>query len=176
MRVTLISLCLLTVAGCGPLMRPMVDRLDDQTQARVDDTWDNMFSPVDRLDRTLLLDVILVGQLHQYGVDRLHMVSEKYVGDGLVVMEVSFDRAVPEADEFVVAYVDGDGYEIRRESYTREDIEDRIAFLFAPPVDTEDWPPEERERHEALELEREARRAEISAILSPMSADESEPE
>ena len=106
MRLVLVAVCLFVVGCHGPLTKPMVDRLDEETQQKVDDAWLNMFTPPDRLDRTLLLDVILSGQLHQYGVDYLRLVSEKHVGDGLVVMEVRYDREDPAFDEFSVSYVD----------------------------------------------------------------------
>lgn len=122
----------LPATGChGPLTKPMVDRLDDQTQAKVDDAWSNLFAPPDRLERTLLLDAIISAQLYQLGVDSLHMISEKRVGDGLVMMEVQYCRDFPALDEFSVTCVDHAGMEVRRERFTRADVQDRIEFLYS---------------------------------------------
>jgi len=132
-----------------------------------------MFSPPGRLDHTLLLDVVLVAQLHQRGVDHLRLVSEKHVGDGLAVMEVRFDREDPSFDEFSLSYIDADGYETRRERYTREEIEDRIEFLFDIDLevlrsddsgDADNVCQVERDPRAA---EREARFEEIQAAVQP---------
>lgn len=175
MRVLLSTICLFAV-GCGPLTKPMVDRLDEETQQKVDDAWVNMLTPPERLDRTLLLDVILSGQLHQFGVDYLRLVSEKHIGLGLVVMEVRYDREDPAFDEFTVTYLDSEGYEVRRERFTREDVEERIDFLFSPILLSEDMDPELRQEMELLAAEREARQEVIEAVLAPIYEDDSPPE
>ncbi len=118
------------LAGCGPMTHPMVSRLTEDEQAQVDEAWTQMFLPPERLDRSLLLDVLLSFELHQVGVDRLALVSEKRVGQGRVIMTVNFDRASPAFDEFTIAYVDEAGCELRRERYTSAEIMDRLAFLF----------------------------------------------
>ncbi|MFH1748000.1 MAG: hypothetical protein ABIG44_13275 [Planctomycetota bacterium] len=176
MRFMIIAACLL-VTGChGPLSKPMVDRLDDETQQKVDGVWLNMFTTPDNLDRTLLLDVILSGQLHQYGVDHLRLVSEKYVGDGLVVMEVRFDREDPAFDEFSVSYIDSMGHEIRRERFAREEVEGELYFLFSPEEVTDDMDAETRMTTELRIAEREARFEEIQAILAPLQEDDNLPD
>ena len=175
MRLVLVAVCLFVVGCHGPLTKPMVDRLDEETQQKVDDAWLNMFTPPDRLDRTLLLDVILSGQLHQYGVDYLRLVSEKHVGDGLVVMEVRYDREDPAFDEFSVSYVDNEGYEVRRERFTREEVEEEICFLLTQEEVTDDMDAETREAVELRIAEREARMEEIQAVLAPLQEDDSPP-
>jgi hypothetical protein len=171
-RIAVLIACTLACRCHGPLTKPMVDRLDEKTQARVDDAWTIMFTPPDKVDRTLLLDVILSGQLHQFGVDYLRLVSEKYAGDGLVVMEIRFQRDDAASDEFSVTYLDSQGYEIRCERFTREDVQDRVDFLFSPIVVDETSPPEWREEMELLAAEREARQEEIQALLAPIFAEE----
>lgn len=176
MRLVLVAVCLFVVGCHGPLTKPMVDRLDEETQQKVDDAWLNMFTPPDQLDRTLLLDVILSGQLHQYGVDYLRLISEKHVGDGLVVMEVRFDREDPAFDEFSVSYVDNEGYEVRRERFTREEVEEEIRFLLTQEEVTDDMDAETREAVELRIAEREARMEEIQAVLAPLQEDDSPPD
>ena len=176
MRLMLVAICLLPVGCHGPLTKPMVDRLDEETQEKVDDAWLNMFTPSDRLDRTLLLDVILSGQLHQYGVDYLRLISEKHVGDGLVVMEVRYDREDPAFDEFSVSYVGAEGYETRRERFTREEVEEEIRFLFASEEVTDDMDADTRAAVELRIAEREARMEEIQAVLTPLQEDGSLPD
>lgn len=129
-RLILILGAILASAGCGPLSQPMVVRLPPEKQAEADSAWQNMFDPPDRLDRTLLLDVLIANQYFQIGVDRLAMTSEKDTPEGRIVMEVSYDRHEPEYDAFAVTYYGHDGRQMRREVYRREDVERRIGFLF----------------------------------------------
>ena len=86
MRNFIITICLLVV-GCGPVTKPMVTRLDEDQQRSVDAAWECMFSPPDRLDSTLLLDVLIANQAHQLGVDSLWLISEKRVSGGLIIMD-----------------------------------------------------------------------------------------
>jgi hypothetical protein len=168
MRHVLCFACLFVVGCYGPMTRPMVERLPEEQQQDIDNAWVNMFSPPDRLDHTLLLDVIVTMELFQKGVDRLWMVSEKRAGAGLVVMEVRFDRDDPTFDEFTVTYVDGLGREVRRERYAREEIHKRAAFLFMYPDlpdDADAATREERIREHAKQ--QEARKEEIRAATRP---------
>ncbi|MCK4660595.1 MAG: hypothetical protein KAV82_13825 [Phycisphaerae bacterium] len=164
----------LSVIGCGPLTAPMVVRLNDEYQQKVDEAWVNMFSPPGRLDRALLLDVLLCNQFHQLGVDRLRLVSEKRVGEGLAVMEVRFDRNDPTFDDFTIAYLDGEGYEVRRERYPRGEIEERIKFLLGPiafPPNTSATSAEVCEEWESHAAEREVRMEEIKAAITPLESE-----
>lgn len=160
--------------GCqGPLTAPMVKRLSPDDQRIVDESWDNMFTPSDRLDRHLLLDTVLLHQFHQQGVDRLRMVSEKFVRDGLVAMEVDFDRANPKFDAFTVTYMDADGNEIRRERYTYAEIQEAIDFLSGPLglPDTPEMTEEERQAILEAQAAREERLKEIRAATQPALGD-----
>ncbi|MCZ6698078.1 MAG: hypothetical protein O7D94_04010 [Planctomycetota bacterium] len=134
MRTLIISAVIATV-GCGPLTAPMVARLGPEQQAEADAAWQNMFDPPNRLDRTLLLDVLIKYQMYQSGVDRLSLTSEKDVSSGRVVMAVSYDRNKPEFDAFTMSYYGNDGRQIRREVYTREDVERRMEFLCRETLD-----------------------------------------
>lgn len=167
MRWTLPLACLVVI-GCGPMSKPMVVRLEEKDQTFVDQAWGNMLTPVDRLDRILLLDTILVRQMHQTGIDRLHFVSRKDLPGGTVRMEVFFDRQNPEADVFAVTYVDRSGRALRSEKYTREEVDGRFEFLYLPYVDrSEGIDPAECEELEARKAEREARMREIKAATQP---------
>ncbi len=169
MRLVMMMTVGILIAGChGPLSKPMVDRLDEETQKKVDDAWVNMVSPPDRLERTLLLDCVLCSQLHQFGVDRLQLVSEKNVKDGLIVMEVRFDREAPEFDEFTITYLDGSGREVRRERFARDEIQERIDFLFTAESITDAMDTELRRGIEQRTAEREARLEEIRTALEPL--------
>jgi hypothetical protein len=111
----------------------MVQRLEPNEQAQVEDMWVNMLSPTDRLDRDLLLDAVSVFQLHGRGVDRLTMHSDKdYIG-GRVRMDVQFDRTHPEADGFQISLFDRGGRLVRAERYTGQEVLDHVAALAGPP-------------------------------------------
>jgi hypothetical protein len=126
-------LLILGVFGCqGPLTLPVVERLEPEGQNTVDQSWLNMLSPPERLERSLLLDVLVTNYFYERGVDRLNLTSEKDVWGGRVVMTVYYDRAHPTFDNFTVAYIDAQGHERRRERYTFEEVKDRAAGLFAP--------------------------------------------
>lgn len=169
-RAITIASLIAPLVGCGPLVTPMVVRLTEENQARVDESWVNMFSPPQRLDRTLLLDTLVMNQMHERGVDELRLVSKKRVGDALVVMEVDFNRLEPDFDAFTVTYINAPGMEARRERYTFDEVRERLQFLarddevLAEPGLTE-------EQLQQLALESQARRAarmkEIEAATQP---------
>ncbi|HUU85985.1 MAG TPA: hypothetical protein VM243_21015 [Phycisphaerae bacterium] len=169
MRWTLPLACLLVI-GCGPMSKPMVSRLEEKDQALVDQAWSNMLTPVERLDRILLLDTILAHESHQIGIDRLHFVSGKDLPGGTVRMEVFFDRQSPEGDLFAVTYVDRSGRVLRSEKYTREEVDGRFEFLIQRPPNVEEIEgidPAECEQLKAQAAEHEARMREIKAATQP---------
>lgn len=137
-------ICLWLVPACGPMQTPMVPRLDDAEQQQINQSWNKALTPVDRLGRQELLDVLVVTQAYQLGVDRLHFQSEKRFSGGLVVMEVVFDRLQPELDRFVLTVFDPDRKPVRAERFSRADVEQTIADLFTPV--TEDKPDQQAEQ------------------------------
>ncbi len=160
---------LLIASGCrGPLAVPMVERLDSPAQAKVDGVWGVLLDSQAPVDRTLLLDIVLLHQLHQLGVDSLHLTSTKRVADGYIEMQVRFERDQPELDEFSVTHFHADGREIRRERYARADIEERIAFFTGSTMVDETATPEAREAQEHRNAERDARMQEIEALVRPI--------
>ena len=51
MTKVLAVMCIVMVgAGCGPVTVPMVQRLPEDGQRQVDEIWQNMLTPPDRLD------------------------------------------------------------------------------------------------------------------------------
>ncbi len=120
----------LLVTGCGPLVMPLTNRLMPEDQKQIDTEWDNMLTPVNRLSRQTLLDTTVMYWLYRLGVDRLRLVSKKYLTHGKVVMEIDCDRASPESDEFIVSIVDDRGQTLRRERYMRKDVEESAQALW----------------------------------------------
>lgn len=111
------------VAGCGPLDRPLPDRLDPQSQKKVDEAWVRAFAPVNRLDHQSLLDVLIGGRVYQLGVDSLELRSEKQFAGGRAVMEVHYERAKPDQDRFIISIFDDAGKLLRSERFDRKDVE-----------------------------------------------------
>ncbi|MGQ9651695.1 MAG: hypothetical protein ACUVXJ_16450 [Phycisphaerae bacterium] len=182
MRNALLML-ILVMLGCeGPLTVPAVERLEPENQKTVDQSWLNMLSPPERLDRSLLLDTVLTNDFHQRGVDRLNLTSEKDVWGGRLIMTVYYDRACPAFDSFTVAYIDAHGRESRRERYTFEEVKGRVAELLAPVSEPGTRPastPEEIERQRKADEEMAnqlARQILIRAATRPAgrAVDESE--
>lgn len=123
------------IIGCGPLpyAQPMGNRLNEESQAEVNAGWERALSPVDRLDRQQWLDVMVLTQAFQAGVDRFEFRSEKDIKDGLVVMEVTFDRASPTADQFRIKVYDDQRKLVRQEAYVREEVDQAIIDLYREP-------------------------------------------
>lgn len=156
--------------SCGPMRTPMAARVDDETQKRIDDAWEKLLSPVNRVDHQTLLDVFVGTAAYQYGVDRLSFRSEKRFSGGLVVMEVAFERAEPSKDRFEVTIYDNAGQQLRKETYSRKEVEQTYNALFPfefPSQKGEAEPPEIA----ALRAAHEARWAKIKSLF-PKPEDE----
>jgi len=156
-------------AGCGPTTQPMVQRLPPESQQQVDVAWDNMLTPPSRLDRALLLDVIVCNRFHQTGVDRLVLRSEKRTRQGTVVLEVNFEKNDPARDEFVVRLVNSNGVELRRERYSRNDVETSTRLLWSgvSDVETPDMTADERADVKKRRERHEQRARQIQAATQP---------
>ena len=130
MKQNTLALSLLALlCGCGPLMFPAVQRLEPEEQAQVDRMWNNMLTPPQRLVRGVLLETIATFYLFQIGEDRLTMRSEKDYAGGTAVMTVTFDRAKPAVDALVIDLLDRRGRPVRSETYTGQEVLDRIREL-----------------------------------------------
>ena len=142
----------LLAAGCGPLDRTMPPRLDPAGQKDVDAAWDAALAPVGKHDRRQWLDALVGTQAYQTGVDTLTLRSEKAFAGGRAVMEVSFDRAKPDDDRLVVTVFDREGKAVRREQYTRAEVEQTTKDLLDPnrntPPQPDDPPEVARQRAE----------------------------
>lgn len=139
-----LTACLAVLSGCGPMTRPLPERLDDAQQQEVDDAWDRSLTPVEKHDRQTWLDVMAGARAYEHGVDSLTLRSEKKWSGGRVVMEVHFDRAKPTEDRFEVTVSDAAGNVLRRERYDRAEVDQAIADLFPhlPPKGDAPDPPE----------------------------------
>jgi hypothetical protein len=116
--------------GCGPMRMPMAARPDEEGQKALDQSWNKALTPVGRLDRQAILDVLVGTQAYQFGVDRLTFRSEKKVAAGLVVMEIAYDRLKPGEDRFEVKVYDAAGKLLRQESFGRKEVEETYNDLF----------------------------------------------
>ena len=134
------ALAFLAVVGCGPMKVPLPARLDDETQKKVDKSWDRAFTPADRLAHQDLLDVMVGTQAYQLGIDTFALRAEKRVAGGRVVMEVAFDRARPGDDRFEVSVYDDAGKLVRSERYSRQEIDEAYDVLFAVPPENPNAP------------------------------------
>ncbi|QEL13811.1 hypothetical protein [Limnoglobus roseus] len=112
----------LFVVGCGPMSRPIPERLNDVDQKSVNEAWNRALTPVGKHDRQTWLDVFVTAYAHEVGVDRLTFRSEKDLATGKVVMEVFFERAKPADDRFVVTVYDAAGKVVRTEKYNRDEV------------------------------------------------------
>jgi hypothetical protein len=129
-----LAIVLLSIGCHGPLVAPAFRRLEPDDQARVNQMWNNMLSRPDRLDRELLLDVIVAYELHQMGVDRASYHAEKDYAAGTVLMDVKFDREKPMEDWFLIELRGRDGKLIRKEHYSGEEVWSHFNDLAAFPL------------------------------------------
>jgi len=129
MRFVILMISLSLFAGCGPMLSPMAPRLDVETQQKVDQIWNNLLTPVDRVDRQTLLDTNVSYWMYTLGVDRLHMTSEKYFSGGAAIMVIDCDRANPDSDQYTITIVDHQGKTVRRERYSRADVEESSKMM-----------------------------------------------
>ena len=121
-------------AGChGPMTLPAIQRLPPEEQLSVDQQWHNMLTPVNRLDDTLLLDVIIFNQFHERGVNRATFVSEKDYDQGVVRMTVTFEAARPQRDSFTIEIMDLKGQVLRRARFPGSFVLQRIKDLTENP-------------------------------------------
>jgi len=134
------ALALLAAVGCGPMQTPLPARLDDETQKKIDESWDRAFAPADRLVRQDLLDVMVGTRAYQLGVDTFALRAEKRLADGRVVMEVAFDRGRPGDDRFEVSVYDAAGKLVRSERFSREEIDETCGVLFGVPPENPNAP------------------------------------
>lgn len=139
------------VTGCGPMEKPMVDRLEDDDQQKVDDAWNRALSPVTNLDRQAWLDMMVVARAYQHGVDKLYLRAEKNFAGGSAVMEIKFDRTKPNDDVFHVQVLDKNDVVIRSEEYSRKEVDETYEFFFSNSV------PADGQEEQELIAEREKR-------------------
>jgi hypothetical protein len=122
MKYLFVLLCVL-LGGCGHMFFPAVQRLSPEDQAKVDQIWNNVLTPPERVDRELLLDVVEAFELHTAGIDRLKLECEKDFTGGTVHMIVNFNRRrPPEDDRFIVMIRDHQGHLLRKETYSSEEV------------------------------------------------------
>lgn len=124
------GLILLGNTGCGPLQVPLPPRTDEKGQKEIDLAWNQALQPLNRFDHQTLLDILMETKAYEVGVDRLTLRSEKKVAAGMVVMEVHFDRLLPVEDRFEVQVLDPAGRLLRKERYSREEIDKTYQELF----------------------------------------------
>lgn len=150
------ALIVFLTTGCGPLSRPIPERLHPDDQKVVDASWDHALAPVNKHDRQTWLDVFVLAYAHEHGIDRLSFRSEKDYAEGKVVMEVFFDRAKPDEDRFVVTVLDLAGKTVRTERYNRDDVHRTYRDLLSPD-DRPDDPQFKAERQRRIDRVSEIR-------------------
>lgn len=174
-RTALLSIIvsLLFSVGCRlGEMGPMPMRLDVETQHEINQMWQNALTPANRLDRDLLMDVLLKYAMYWHGVDRVRATAEKDFVGGRVVMDLNYDRNLsPENDTFSVTVVNDLNQVLRIERYNRSEIDARIGETGIGPLiqigDPENLTDEERAAMQEDELRRKLRRRQIRAATQP---------
>ena len=100
----LVPACALAVAfGCGPMNAPLPERLDPETQKKIDDAWTGHSDAAGQAGTPGSARSSWSAPLRiRHGIDTLIFRSEKRFAGGKVVMEVAFDRTRPDDDRFEV--------------------------------------------------------------------------
>jgi DNA repair protein RadC len=124
------STLLVLLAGCGPMQTPLPPRPSDEDQRSINQAWESVLAPMDRYGNQAWLDILMVTQAYQAGVDKLEFRSEKTFSGGSVVMEAHYDRLAAERDRFAVTVLDPQGKVLRQETYGREQVDRTYRELF----------------------------------------------
>src|SRR5262245_63985807 len=102
---------------------PMAPRLADDQQKQIDASWNSALTPINKLDRQAVVDLMVLRYAFEVGVDRLKLNSEKDLAMGKALMAIHIDRSKPAADRFEFKVLDKTGRELRSERYTRAEVE-----------------------------------------------------
>lgn len=166
LRVFFLS-CVIVNVGCMGDFVPIPERLSDERQVKLTQSWDQMVSRGEEVDWTTLADVVMLHRLWHVGVDELEFRSVKYVPSGQVVMETHFNRSKPDEDVFTVSYVDARGQTYRSTSYSADEMRKLASIYF---VNDNDKVPEETDEAHAERMARvaemNARRARVQEVFS----------
>jgi hypothetical protein len=121
--------------GCAaePMQFPLPVYFSAEDQKQVVAEWENMLTPVDKVDHQTLLDTVVAGHKFENGVDRFQMRTQTYLSHGSVVMEADCDRAAPLTDSFTITVLDDRGRTIRRDRYLRPKVEEATGLLLRWP-------------------------------------------
>jgi hypothetical protein len=156
--VAVAMLALVLLCGCRGLgVKPMPDRLGDDEQQAQDYGWQQLVARGATVDRQTLLDVVLLHQLYHVGVDHLYLVSERQVGKVRVVMESQFERQHPEADTFVVRFLDDHEQMLRQDVFTSDELDAAVALYMTAEGESEGETAPERAARQARVREKQAR-------------------
>lgn len=164
-----IGLTLLACVAFGcvfPLPIPTVRRVDAKMDPQINKAWSRLLATPDRADRVLLLDAIVLGQMHEIGVDSVEFTSEKRVPGGTVQMEVHFQREHPEIDGFCFTQFDSEQNVLRRERYSLDEVHEQTEFLigqFSAGI----FGSRDRRTAAPRDSARRARIAEVESLLLP---------
>jgi hypothetical protein len=176
MQAVTILCVVLGVGGCGPMVSPMLPRLKPDEQRQVDQAWDNLLTPIQRVDRQTLLDTNVAFWMYTLGVDRMHLISQKYFSGGTVIMEIDCNRATPDSDQYTITVLDHQGRTLRRERYSRSDVEESSAALASDifqassttrPTTQAATAPSETPQHREQRQDVERRRDVVVAATQP---------
>jgi hypothetical protein len=156
----------LLLPGCtGFSVKPMPDRLDQESQDACDYGWQHLVASGPEVGRQALLDAILMYQLWHRGVDRLHLRGEKQAGSTLVVMESDFDRADPDGDVFTVSFIDAQRGLLRREEFAAADVDAAIRLYMTADGDVEGESAAERQERLTHLAEKQARLEHVAQVF-----------
>jgi hypothetical protein len=110
-------------------------------------------------------------------VDSLYLVSERQVGDVRVVMESQFDRATPDADEFLITFHDAAGRAFRQERYSSADLNAAVQLYRMSAIVALDGQGAELTPEQAMrQLQLEARMDRVREVFpEPLGKDEEDP-
>lgn len=174
-RIALLLLGCALLPGCALFgVKPIPQRLTAEGQQRYDYGWQHFVAQGNNVEHTAMLDALLLTQAWHAGVDRLHLRSEKQVGDVRVVMETTFERDLPDDDAFSVTFYDARGRVLRQEHFSSGEMDEAIAlFYHTPEGEIENEAPEEHQARLVRLAERESRLQSVSEVF-PMPPEEVE--
>jgi hypothetical protein len=156
---------------------PMPQRLDPGQQQRYEYGWDHFVQLAPTVERGAILDTLLFSQGWYTGVDRLYLVSEKQVGDVVVIMQSRFDRSRPDEDLFSVTFYDQKrDVVVRLEEFTPGEMQEAYDLYLTPEGESECESPEARAERMARLEEKNARLRRVEELFPQPPQAEPAPE
>lgn len=181
-RIVMLSL-FVSITACSPRLHPIVLPLDDETRMKVDRLWNKLLENPSDPDRELVLDAIVLGELHHTGVDQFWFRAEKRFDEGFAVITSQYDRYALFEGSVTVEILDRNRSLLRRLTYSDREVfqvmfdmrinpETKQARMFSESNSNDEPRPTPVIQPKATDREVELRKQRVEALIGDDQTDE----